>query len=226
MPAPVDTVLFDLDDTLCSYRRTVPEMLDLAFETVGVDPFFEATDYYARYDEFVTDASGMHELREQCFASLAADAGRDPDLGRELATVYDAERDQSNVEPLPGAAEAVSSLATDHRLAVVTNGSPEMQSQKLGALPFADAFEHVVHAGYDTPAKPAPDAFHRVLDLLGSEADSTVHVGNSLRSDVAGAQAAGVRAAWLAVDGGSPGADSPTPEYVLGSLAELTDPPW
>ncbi|WP_435319082.1 HAD family hydrolase [Haloarchaeobius sp. TZWSO28] len=226
MPAPVDTVLFDLDDTLCSYRRSVPEMLDLAFETVGVDPFFEATDYYARYDEFVTDASGMRELREQCFASLAADAGRDPDLGRELATVYDAERDQSNVEPLPGAAEAVTSLAADYRLAVVTNGSPEMQSQKLGALPFADAFEHVVHAGYDTPAKPAPDAFHRVLDLLGSDARNTVHVGNSLRSDVAGAQAAGVRAAWLAVDGGNPGADSPTPEYVLGSLAELTDPPW
>ncbi|WP_439027084.1 HAD family hydrolase [Haloarchaeobius sp. DT45] len=227
MSAPVDTVLFDLDDTLCSYRRSVPQLLAVSFEVVGVGPFFEATDYYARYDEFVSEATGMRELREMCFASLAEESGLDPDLGAELAAVYDEERDQSNVEPLPGAGEAVESLAGDHRLAVVTNGAPEMQSQKLDALPFADAFEHVVYAGYDVPAKPEPDAFHRVLDLLGSQSETTVHVGNSLRSDVAGAQAAGVRAAWLAGSASresEPG--SPTPEYVLESLHELTDPPW
>ncbi|WP_267640305.1 HAD family hydrolase [Haloarchaeobius amylolyticus] len=227
MTAPVDTVLFDLDDTLCTYRRSVPEMLDVAFEAVGVDPFFAAPDYYERYDRFVDDCSGMRELRATCFASLAEETGYDPDLGRELAAAYADERDHGNVEPLPGAGSAVEALAGDHRLAVVTNGAPEMQGQKLSALPFADAFEHVVHAGYDTPAKPAPDAFHHVLDLLGSDSARTVHVGNSLRSDVAGAQAAGVRAAWLAGEAGQhPGTDEPTPEYVLESLGELTDPPW
>ncbi|PSQ56909.1 haloacid dehalogenase, partial [Halobacteriales archaeon SW_7_71_33] len=32
----VETVLFDLDDTLCTYRRSGAELLSLAFDRVGV----------------------------------------------------------------------------------------------------------------------------------------------------------------------------------------------
>lgn len=34
-----DAVLFDLDDTLCRYRRSGSELLAAAFERTGRDPF-------------------------------------------------------------------------------------------------------------------------------------------------------------------------------------------
>ncbi|WP_435359077.1 HAD family hydrolase [Haloarchaeobius sp. DFWS5] len=219
---PVDTVLFDLDDTLCTYRRDQSELLSVSFDSVGVDPFFDATDYVDRYETFVDDSDDMLDLRRRCFADLAESSGYDPTVGHDVAAAYAEQRDHANVDPIPGANEAVEALAAEYRLAVVTNGDPEMQAEKLSALPFGDAFEYVVCAGYDAPSKPHPGAFHRVLDLLDAEPERTVHIGNSLRSDVAGAQAADIRAAWLS-DGSTP---DPVPTYEIDSMTALLTPPW
>ena len=217
-----DTVLFDIDDTLCTYRRTAAAVLDEAFGTVGVEPYFEASAYHDRYAEFVDDTEDVDDLRRECFAAIADDDGRDPDLGRAVADAFAAARDHSNVAPLPGAVEAVEALAEDHRVGVVTNGAPEMQSAKLRGLGLADAFETVVHAGYDARAKPHPEPFERALAALDTSADQAVHVGNSLSSDVVGAHAAGVASAWL--DAG--GVPEPTPTYRLRSMGDLRRPPW
>lgn len=76
----------------------------------------------------------------------------------------------------------------------------------------------------ETGVKPDPAPFHRVLDALDVGPDQAVHVGNSLAADVAGAQAAGMAAAWLRV------ADDPaveaSPEYVVDELAELHGRPF
>lgn len=222
MTASVDTVLFDIDDTLCEYRRSGSEVLALAFDGHDVEPFFSIGDYYARYAEFATQTDSIDALRAECFAAIADERGRDPNLGRAVADAYTAERDHRNVQALPGAREAVATLADDHRVGVVTNGPPEMQSQKLAALDLEGAFETVVHAGYDAPAKPDPEPFHRALAALDGTPEAAVHIGNSLASDVAGAQAAGLQSAWLD-DGSQP---DPMPEYSLQSMAELADPPW
>ena len=226
--APVDAVLFDVDDTLCRYRRSGAELLGLAFDRVGVEPFFEVGEYYGRYPAFLAEADDVASLREECFATLAAERGRDPAVGRRVARAYAAERDHRNVEPLSGAREAVERLAEDHRLAVVTNGGPSMQREKLAALGLDGAFEAVVFAGYDTAPKPDPEPFRRALRALSVDPERAVHVGNSRESDVAGARAAGVRSAWLA---GTPTPDpsptpGPEPTYALASMADLHAPPW
>ncbi|MFB6206844.1 MAG: HAD family hydrolase [Haloglomus sp.] len=219
----VETVLFDLDDTLCTYRRSSGELIEVACEAVGVEPFFDEAAYEARYGEFTDESANVRDLRERCFAAIAADRGRDPDLGREIARAYAARRDHANVRPLPGAREAVETLAQRHRVGVVTNGSPEMQRQKLSTLPFADAFETVVHAGYDAPAKPAADPFHAALGDLDGHPERAVHVGNSLSSDVVGAHNAGLRSVWLRQSDG-PGDHQPT--FTVDEMAELATPPW
>lgn len=222
MSTPVDTVLFDIDDTLCAYRRSGADVLAAAFESAGVEPFFRIEDYYDRYSAFVDRTDTINELRAACFAAITDERGRDPDRGRAVAAAYTDERDQGAVDALPGACEAVASLAAEHRLGVVTNGAPRMQATKLAAIGLDDAFEVVVHAGYDAPAKPDPAPFRRALDALDADPASTVHVGNSLTADVPGAQAAGLQAAWLA-DGSTP---DPVPEYTLDAMTDLHDPPW
>lgn len=221
MPS-VECVLFDVDDTLCTYRRSTADVLELAFRAVDVEPFFDVEDYLGRYGEFAARTDTIQELRTACFATLAAERDRDPDLGRAIATAYAAERDHANVRPMPGLGDALDALA-DHRLGIVTNGSPAMQATKLAALDLADAFEVVVHAGYDAPAKPDPAPFLHALEGLDGTPDRAVHVGDSVAHDVAGARAAGLRSAWVGRDGEVP---DPEPDYALDSLRDLVEPPW
>jgi HAD superfamily hydrolase (TIGR01509 family) len=225
MTGGIDTVLFDLDDTLCAYQRGPEELLAESFDALDVEPFFDVAAYYDRYEAVVDedDHDSMRELRATCFERLAAEHGRSRELGRKLADRYAASRDHTRVDPLPGAAAAVKALAADHRLGVVTNGAPEMQRQKLSALDFEHHFDTVVFGGYDVPAKPAPDGYHAALDALDATPDRAVHVGNSLRTDVPGAHAAGVRSAWLRDGTTDP---NPEPHFTVDRLDELATPPW
>ncbi len=220
MESSVDTVLFDIDDTRCSYRRSGGEILPLAFEQAGVDPFFTVEEYIDRYREFTAESDDMRDLRERCFATFAAERGHNPDVGRAVARAYESERDHTDVQLCPGARETLTLLDGEVALAAVTNGAPEMQSVKLDTLEFDTFFETVVHAGYDTAPKPDPVPFHTALDHLGVAPEQALHVGNSLASDIAGGRRAGVQTAWIHGDSDPTKAD-PQPDYALSTVGEL-----
>jgi putative hydrolase of the HAD superfamily len=220
----VEAVLFDLDDTLCEYERSGSELLAAAYDRVGVDPAFTVEEYYARYEDYADDSDGIRELRANCFGDLAAEYGHDPSVGRAVARAYADERDHRNVRFVEGAREAFEAVAERYRVGMVTNGAPGMQRRKLEGVDLTDAFETVVYAGYEAPAKPAPDPFHRALSEMGVAPERAVHVGNSPSSDVDGAKAAGLRAVLLA--DGMPTEGERTPDYRVESIRELASPPW
>ncbi|WP_159899850.1 HAD family hydrolase [Salinirussus salinus] len=222
--APVEAVLFDIDGTLVEYERTPGDLLPLAFEAAGVDPFFDAADYEARYGEFAEESEDVQDLRKRCFADIAREEGRDPEVGRAVARAYAAERDHTRVDPLPGAHRALNALDSRYSLAAVTNGGPGMQGRKLAAVGLDDRFETVVHAGYETAAKPAVEPFQAALESLGVAPERSVYVGNSLEADVAGANRAGVRSVWFDRDGVAD--PEPEPHGRVSSLHALVDEPW
>ena len=215
-----DAVLFDIDGTLCEYNRGTAEMLSAAFDRAGVEPFFSAQEYVARYESFIDESQDVDDHRERCFGSIAREKDRDPALGTAVAEAYAAERDHSNVRWLDGAAEVLEHLTGEYRLAAVTNGGAEMQSQKLDSLG-VDCFETVVHAGYDTAAKPDSEPFEVALEAVGVSPSRALYVGNSLEADVAGAQGAGLRVAW--VSDGETSDPVPAPDYVLNSPGDLLE---
>jgi len=222
MTPPVEAILFDLDDTLCVYEQTADEVLTAAFDAVGVAPFFDGDEYVARFDEFLDAGEEVAEIRRACFTAFAEKAGYERALGREIAAAYRERRDPSGVTFTPGAREALDAVADDYRVGLVTNGDPTLQGPKLDSLGIADRFETVVHGGVDAPYKPNPEPFHLALDDLGVDPGRAVHVGNSLESDVRGALAAGLEAAWIA-DGREP---EPRPDYVFETVAGVADEPW
>lgn len=126
---PVDAVLFDIDDTICEYERSTGELLAIAFERAGVEPFFETREYVARYSTFLDESENVSDLRERCFVDIARERGRNPDLAREVARAFTAERDHTRVRWLDGAREVLDRFESEYRLAAVTNGSPEMQDR-------------------------------------------------------------------------------------------------
>lgn len=221
----VEAVLFDLDDTLCTYNRHGGEILPIAFDRVGVDPFFTIEEYHRRYGDFVEGSETTTELRERCFATLAEEQGLDPELGRAVAAEYAAERDHGNVTVRPGVEAALETLVGEYRLGIVTNGAADMQRVKLDATGLDAYFETVVHAGFDAPSKPDPAPFYQALESLDIPTEWAVYIGNSLTSDVAGAHAAGIQSIWIPLE--EPSADpEPRPDYTLGSPEELLPLPW
>jgi len=69
--------------------------------------------------------------------------------------------------------------------------------------------------------KPSPLMFQQALAALGLRADEVLHVGDSVRADVGGAQAAGITAVWVNRRG-RPVPDGIDPAAVIGDLTDLT----
>lgn len=218
-----NVVLFDLDGTLVEYERSGREVLEVAFDRVGVDPFFEVEDYQERYGEFFPESDSITHLRELIFADIAETQGLDPGVGVAVADAYADERDHSRVYLFPGAMDLLEVLS-DRPLGMVTNGDPEMQRPKLEATGLDRYFETVVYAGHDAPAKPDPAPFHLALERMGRSPDDSIYVGNDPEDDVGGAAAAGLDSVWLR--DGSTATPRTEPTYTIEVLSDLLELPF
>ncbi|MBZ6496863.1 HAD family hydrolase [Natrinema longum] len=219
----IEAITVDLDGTLLRYERSPETVLKAAFDRVGVDPLFSVDEYYARYDEFAKRCDSMAELRSECFAALAAANGYDRRLGLDVAAAFSNERDQSNVELLPSAARVLDGLRREYRLAVVTNGARDAQRQKIDAVDLERWTDTIVVAGHDAPPKPNPEPFERAVRALDATLATTVHVGDSLETDIAGASAAGLESVWVSDRTDTRGYE---PTYRVASIGDLRTPPW
>jgi putative hydrolase of the HAD superfamily len=100
-------------------------------------------------------------------------------------------------EPMPGAAFALPVLAQRYRLAVIcdTGYSPGSVLRKLlernGMLA---SFEYLYFSNEHGMSKPDVRVFRHTLAALDSWAPEAAHVGDIQRTDIAGAQAAGMAA--------------------------------
>jgi putative hydrolase of the HAD superfamily len=103
----------------------------------------------------------------------------------------------------PGAHEVLRALRGRFRLALVSNGASDLQRTKLARTGLEEHFGAVVVSSDVGVGKPDPAVFLAALDALGVTPDEAVMVGNDRERDVAGAEAAGVRALW--VRHGTPG---------------------
>ena len=69
--------------------------------------------------------------------------------------------------------------------------------------------------------KPNRLVFQKALERLGLQPHDVLHVGDSDVDDVKGAQAAGLRVAWVNRDGRSRHSDVPEPDFEISDLTGL-----
>ncbi|MFY9855773.1 MAG: HAD family hydrolase [Terracidiphilus sp.] len=99
---------------------------------------------------------------------------------------------EQEIELLPGVAETLAELATRHRLILMTKGNHAEQADKLTRSGLASYFSAV-----EIPAEKDPPTYREVLLRHGLSASTSWMVGNSPKSDINPALAAGLNAVFL-----------------------------
>ena len=215
-------VSFDLDETLWAFMpmmdgalgRTIARLEERVPALAGRLSVDVLHAYRARLD----GRQGTYEeLRMESFRQALADAGVDQaDLPRWMVDVWMTERVHT-VELHPDVEPELDRLAAaGHVLGAITNGNFPVHE-----LPVASRFAFVVHAERVGALKPAAAPFMHAAELAGGSLERWVHVGDDLDTDVAGAQACGMRAVWINRAGASL-PDGYEPDAELPSLAGLT----
>ncbi|MBX4149338.1 HAD family hydrolase [Paenibacillus lautus] len=94
--------------------------------------------------------------------------------------------------------EVLKELQGNVKLLLLTNGSPDLQQEKLDGVPeLVPYFDHIIISGDFGRGKPDVSIFQHALDLLGVEADQAVMVGDKLTTDIKGGNAAGLHTVWI-----------------------------
>jgi putative hydrolase of the HAD superfamily len=126
-------------------------------------------------------------------------------------------------EPMPGAVYTMPLLAKRYRLAIIcdTGYSPgAVLRQVLDRHDLLGYFEYAYFSNEHGMSKPDPRVFLHVLEELGVRPTEAAHVGDIQRTDVAGAQAAGMAAIHFV---GANNADVPysTGDAIVSHFEEL-----
>lgn len=235
MPA-IKAIFFDLDDTLLDdergWRITVAATgADIAKRHPGIDGAALAASYAAnsprlwrQFGNAPRTAAGLtstRDLRLAIWRTVLEELGLATRvLAEEILDVYEQHR-RANYSCFPEVPELLQRLEGRHPLAVITNGPSEGQREKLAVTALDRYFRLVLTSNDIGVGKPDAAIFRHALDSLGVAPEATLHVGDSLESDVAGALNAGLTAVWLNRTGRARNDTHPEPHHEIASLTEL-----
>ncbi len=214
----IRAITLDLDETMLDRRATF--QVFIRSQMARFDRFFADVDH----DEFLNrvvelDRDGVTP-KEEVFAGAA----RDFDLVDEAAETLP--RDFLNRFPEECVAfsqldDVLRQLAeSGYRLAIITNGSEEIQQRKIDVMGIGPAFDYIAISEVVGVKKPDAEIFHRTLERLDVAPGEAVHVGDNPRSDIMGGKEAGLRTIWTRSRRwpAAPGADA-----VIEEIAQLPE---
>ncbi|KQY84745.1 HAD family hydrolase [Brevundimonas sp. Root1423] len=128
------------------------------------------------------------------------------------------------VETLPGVDEALAALSESYRLVLITKGDLLDQERKLAASGLGDLF-----AAIEIVSEKDRQTYDRVFARHGTGADEAVMAGNSMKSDVLPALAAGAWAVHIpyVITWAHELADAPASNDRYGALGSISElPGW
>ncbi len=157
------------------------------------------------------------ETWERALADLGV---RDDVLAATLAERFRMEKRAQHGWLFPEATRVLDRLRATHALALITNGAPDIQRDKLAGSGLEASFTVVTVSGEAGVGKPDPAIFAQTLAALGVAPDAAVMVGDSPASDILGANRAGIRAVWIRREG-QPLTSGARPDATISSLDEL-----
>ena len=224
----IDTVAFDLDDTLWLESRAQERAVETLHREWEVEHPFEAFWSFWRevsgrlFDAYTAGELSHGEQRRGRIRELRRKFGQPAEESdvehwtRRYIELY-----QSAWQPVPDAIPVLERLrGMGVGLAVVTNGDGRMQRDKLTRMDLLSRFDWVVISGEVGAAKPDPVIFEHLLAVSGRTPDRFLFVGDRRDKDVDPARRMGMTALQIDHEGRHAGHDvihalPPVVEHIL-----------
>jgi len=194
----LDQVLvFDADDTLWEFNHLFERVIDDYLEWLA-HPTVPAADIRVVLLDIEAANAAAHGYGSEVFLRSLRDCfqhlNERPATDDEHAAIdaLAVPLLEHRVTPGPGVVETLAELGARHRLLLLTKGATDEQQRKIDASELAPHFEHV-HIVAEKNVETYRDLARR-HDLAS---DTTWMIGNSPKSDVAPARAAGLRAVYI-----------------------------
>ena len=217
-------LLFDADGTLFDYDTAEAAAVTATWAELGLPAPDGLVKAYRRINAElwgVYEAGGIsqRDLQVERFVRLLAELDGAVEArilsDRYLVTL------SRQTWLMDGARELLEWARDRFRLALITNGIPEVQRPRFRRAGFDGLFRAVVISGEEGVAKPAPEIFDVALERMGAPARAEVLlIGDSLSSDVRGGVDFGLDTCWYNPAGRERG-DAPEPRYEIRRLADL-----
>lgn len=195
-------IFFDLDHTLWDFdtnsKLALGEMYEL--NNLKEKGIYDFNQFYQTYkpinDQFWylyhNNKVTKEELRLGRFReTLTRFLIDDEDLIKTLAEQY-LQISPSKTALMPNAIEVLNHLQARYEIHVITNGFAEVQRVKIKNSGLKDYFKNVLISEEVGFQKPQPEIFHHAFNLAGTSPENSIMIGDSLNTDIEGAQNAGM----------------------------------
>ena len=220
-------LLFDLDNTLFDFDRAEKTAFCAAFSAYGLVFDDGIYDAYHQINDALWKKLEQGEMERERLKSLRfemlLDSLQIPDsdrLSERLSRAYFDLLGKQNFL-FPGAVDVCRELHETYRLVIITNGSTQVQKGRYFGSPLEPYFEKIFISELIGSSKPSAAFFDHVMHALGDPPrEECCVIGDSLSSDIAGAENAGIDAIWLDRSGKSD-AQGRAVTHILRDIREL-----
>lgn len=190
---------------------------------IGINPF---EGLWARFEE--GEQTEFRQLQQfvpsyrtdSWTKGLAALGINNAELGQKLGEMFPAER-RSRPIVYDETFAVLDQLKDQYKLLLLTNGSPDLQREKLAGVPqLVPYFDHIIISGEFGEGKPRASIFNHALGQLELQAEDCIMVGDKLTTDILGANTVGMTSVWINRHGVDRN-DDIIPTHTITSLNDL-----
>lgn len=196
-----ELILFDADGTLFDYDKAEGRALEEACGQHGLEYSEQLLERYRRINSalwrqleegLITSAEIRVERFRNLLRELGSDAASAPGLAQDYLSCL-----AEGSYLIDGAEEICRHLASNYRLAILTNGIGEVQTSRFEASPLVPYIDRLIVSEEVGFSKPRPEIFEYAMNALGHNCrGTTMIVGDSLTSDMRGGINYGIATCW------------------------------
>ena len=199
-------ILWDVDGTLLNFLKSENAAIKECFQHFGLP---ECTDEMVGVYSAINE--GYWKLLER---GVTCDEA-------EFNALYQRTLG-SHIFPNDNGIELVRSLKGRVHQYAVTNGSAVAQERKLSVSGLDKLFDGIFISDKVGAEKPATEFFDRVFEQIPENREDVIIVGDSLTSDIRGANNAGIACCWYSPEPSEPPADLRI-DYTITDLNQITE---
>lgn len=221
----ITAISFDVDQTLIDTDRVIMRSMESVRDelmrrvpgersrSLTVEEMWSIRDREEK--GYTGDVRDYDEIRRNSFLKMLEYVGYSgPDLSQRLNEAYLKYR-YRDIQPYEDVVPVLDALGPRYTLGLLSNGNNYPEYFGL-----AGRFDFAVFAQDVLIEKPDPRIFRIAAERASCALRQIVHVGDSLETDVAAAQAVGAIGVWLNREGEANESDT-DPDHEISSLTEL-----